>query len=687
MVCKQCGAYCEQNRSFCPICRAPLPIEENAQAASAGAAPAGPAPAGPAPAGSGQAPGQPSWGFVQSPSWPKPTFDLNAVEELPLPDQPPANARGEEPQGAEGGEPVYPTQYQDTQYQDTQHQEPQYQDTQYQEPQYQDTQYRDTQYQDTQYQEPQYQDAQYQDTQYQGAAYPNAPYQNAYRGAAYTAPQGQASPYSGVQPLSSVGSSPYQTGSFGRMPRREELDGAGEEEFSASRGRRDTRRGGAGYSRRGSSGAKRSRGGGAFSGANRANLIFFGAVGVLVILLFVFAGIFLKKNYGGVGGFFRSVFGGTPILKDAEMELGIDEKTGAEVYNITVHARNGNTVTLSVGGTTISGEITNGNVKHVQFPKVLLQPVEPVDGPTAEIAPEVTVTTKEGEVFPVDIPLTAVDVPALDIQLTSPQGDTVEVSRSKIVISGTVSPIESTSVTVQGQPVVIQADGAFAGEYDLGEPGTHTLQIEARSNGYQIFRKAVQVNYTKAEGYLDGVDKASLRALDSGVATVKGTISAGATMAISSSDSRVTLGEPNVNAQTGIFSFTATMSETGAYPVEVSVTQDGNTTASTVIVEFAPEYAAYTKAVHALDYDRLIKEPNHAGKYKCVGKVVEVIQEEPFYIAKLQTSQGDLIFEYHNVKATVSTSDGMTYNVFGDYTGFDEETGLPHIYSWYITKE
>ena len=52
----------------------------------------------------------------------------------------------------------------------------------------------------------------------------------------------------------------------------------------------------------------------------------------------------------------------------------------------------------------------------------------------------------------------------------------------------------------------------------------------------------------------------------------------------------------------------------------------------------------------------------------------------------LTTDSGDLLFEYHNTAATVDASDGKTYNIFGDYAGMDEATGLPKIYCWFITK-
>ena len=87
-----------------------------------------------------------------------------------------------------------------------------------------------------------------------------------------------------------------------------------------------------------------------------------------------------------------------------------------------------------------------------------------------------------------------------------------------------------------------------------------------------------------------------------------------------------------------------------------------------------------------MDYDRMKNETLHKASYKCVGKVAEVVQTEPYVVARLTTDSGDLLFEYHNTAATVDTTDGKTYNIFGDYAGMDEATGLPKIYCWFITK-
>lgn len=630
MVCKQCGANNIENSSYCKLCGAQMLPQEGEQGArlqeqgsSSSAPPA-------------------SWGFVQPPSWPKPTFDINAVDEMPNPEpafvppaqEPPAAAPFMRPESDSAPGPAYQAPYSGAQ---------------------------------ADYYAPEESYAE------QGDSYEDDP---------------------GFRPktIASVGdydsTGAFNTGNFGRMPRRADYDDQDDSYSSASsrKGKstgRSSRGSSSGLNRR--SGGRRSRGGSSYrGGGNRNTLIFFGAAGLLVVLLVVFAGIILRNNFGGVGGFFRSVFGGTPILKPVTTGEGISD-SGNEVWEVTVYARKGNEVVMRVAGQEKADVIGGSNQKLLQIPKEMLVPEEPWDGPTAELAPEVYIKTDKGEEIPVEVPPFTVNVPALNLQVTTPQGSAIAVSRSKVTFAGTVND-GSVAVTVQGQPLTVEADGRFTGEYDVGAVGSHSLTVEAKKAGYQIARATFQVDYTQSQAYID-VDRGSIRAsADGDVANVKGKVKAGATITATCADSRASIGTPSVDGE-GNFSFSVTMSEIGAYTIDVSISQDGRTSSGIIVVERAPVLKTYSESAYKVNYARMMDEPTHAGSYRCIGTVTEVIQDEPFHIARLQTSDGDIIFEYHNNAAKVEVGDGMTYNVFGDYIGKDEETGLPLVYGWFIIKQ
>lgn len=648
MVCKQCGAYCESNMQYCAVCGALLSDQSTANRQSSVGSAAQP----PAEELQSVETERPGWGFVRSPRWPKPSFDINTVEDIPEVQAPDAPVFDGSPQ--ESAEYIEPS---------------------YDAPAYEKSAYHASEYNEPDYEQP-----------------PVPRYRT-------TAPASRLNPQplqaqqrpNPKEPIASVGGyesgSAGYLGSFGRAPQHAAVYNTDDEDVSYSPPARK-RTAPPAMSQtapmKKQMPVSKSRGGASsFHSGRRKNMLFWGAVGVLVVLLIVFGAILINRNYGGIGGFFRNVFGGSPILKDPVVTEGLNGD-GVDCYIITVYAREGNTITMRVGDDERSDVIGSSNQKILRIPKASFLPEEPVDGATADLVPDVRVTTEDGEVFQLEIPPIPVQVPALTVTLSEPATSSISVNKSKVTFAGKVDD-GTVGVFVEGQPLSVNADGTFSGEYPLTELGVFNVTLEARKNGYQIFRQAFNVDYTQAEANIE-LDKSTLRASASDTATVKGTTDPGATLSVTGPGG-VTLGTPNINAATGIFSFTAQMAEVGHYDLEVTVTKDGLSTTGTITVERAPDYAAYTAAVHKMDYSRMKNETLHKAAYKCVGKVAEIVQTDPYIIAKLTTDSGDLLFAYHNTAATVEASDGKTYNVFGDYAGIDETTGLPMIYGWFITKK
>jgi hypothetical protein len=620
MVCKQCGSYCDAGASSCPVCGAPLPEQAAAQ-----------------PADTSTEQSRPNWGFVRSPKWPKPTFDLNAVDDLPQPEE--------------------------------QAQESVYEQPVYEQPVYDEEPFEDAGPQEYRPPIPQ-----------QGFRAPGRRFD--------PQPLQDANEQGSVRTIGSVGDydsgTPAYQGGFGRAPKRAvvyNMEDDNDEYSPAPRKRPAPIPQSSGKSRLPSS-MQRTKPS-ALRGGRRNNMVILGAGALLAILLIVLGVVFINKNYIGFGGFFRSVFGGSPILKDPEVTEGKND-AGVDCYIITVYAKKGSTVAIKLGDQEKSQEITSPQIL-LRIPKVSLLPSEPVDGTTAVVNPDIYVKTADGEDFPLTIPIN-VNVPALNFILTEPAADSVAVSKPKVAFSGTVDA--GTTVTVGEQALTVDENGNFSGEYQLPDIGMHTLTVEAKKNGYQITRQTVQVDYTNAEANIEWT-KSSLRAAEGDTATVKGTVDPGTTIEIDQSKvpSGVTVGTPNVNSTTGFFSFTVKMPEVGHYELALTVTKDGKSTAGTVVVERAPDYAAYTAAVYKMDYDRMAKETLHKAAYKCIGKVTEITQSEPYTLAKLTTDKGDILFEYHGSAATVELNDNKTYSIFGDYAGVDETTGLPVVYCWFITKK
>lgn len=628
MICTQCGAYADAGTKYCPVCGAPLPKKD----AAAYTPEAGEA---------AQNTSQREWGFVPSPKWPTPTFDINDVEALPEEMFTPGPASPSSSTGM-----------------------------------------------------PQY------EQRTGGVRRMQQPYPDGDIKEAPFSPQPITPPQytpDNVSPYASVGGfeaepTGYQN-EFGRAPQRASvysMDDEDDRQFAVPERKNTAPVLSQQSASRKAKPASRSRSHTAPK-RGRANnpLLFFGIVGVLVVLLIVFGVILINKNYGSIGGFFSTIFGGSPILKKADMHEGKDIDTNVDCYIVTVYARPGSTVTMRLKNPETlevmerQGTMPSSKEMPLYFPKSMFLPAEPIDGTTFEMTPDVTITTESGDVYPLELDPITVNIPTFQLNLTTPEGGSANVSRNVFTIAGNVDAANVT-LTVEGQPLAVDESGNFSGEYTLPDLGVHTLTVEARKNGYQIMRKTIEVTFMQSEAEIT-LEGGSIRANAEGLATVKGKTDAGATMRITG-PSGVTLGTPSVNASTGEFSFTAQMPAAGGYELSCTVTKDGLDTTIPIFVEYAPVYDTYTASVHKMDYSRMLNETLHTASYRCVGTVTEVLTTEPYIIAKLSTSSGDLLFEYHNNAASVEANDGKNYNLYADYKGIDEESGLPLVYAWYILK-
>ena len=634
MLCAQCGAYADQNTKYCPVCGAPLPKEQAPPITiepiveEVFAPMTTPAPAGNAAASEDE----PAWGFVRAPKWPTPSFDFNTLDETTVqskPAPPVAYAPPTAPPPAFGGGRFEPRPF---------------------------------------------------------------------------SPQNEPQPSVQPQPIphrTNTGNYPsstanaYEQSGFGRAPQRvpqgfqpdddTSYDIFDEEEddiapATVKRSISTPKRAAASSSIRS---ARSSRSSLHKKRINSSTLIFAGAVALLLILLLVFGGIYINKNFGSMSGLFTTIFGGSPLLAEPIVSEGKDTN-GVDCYLVKIETREGNVITMRVGGVQLSQEVDSKKFKTLHFPKYLFLPTEPVDAETAEMVPDIIITTPKGEDYQVELKPITVNIPSLTLTLTSPDAEQVTVGRNIVNIIGVVDQPE-TEVLVEGLALEVDESGNFSGAFELPGVGSHTITLEARKGGFQIARKTITVDYTQSEANIE-LDRSTIRANETGLATIKGKLDAGARMTVSGPDG-VTLGTPTVDAS-GNFSFTAQMANTGFYEITCAVTKEGSTSTDTIITEFAPNYQTYTAAVHRLAYSRMLNETLHVGAYKCVGTVTEIFNSGNYDLAKLVTADGEeMVFEYRNNVATVELNDGKEYSLYADYIGMDTEHNLPKVYTWYITKK
>ena len=201
-----------------------------------------------------------------------------------------------------------------------------------------------------------------------------------------------------------------------------------------------------------------------------------------------------------IGG---GLFSGSAITEEATIEKTASAD-GNTVYNITTYAKKGSTVRFA-GGSIEREEPVTGKSVTFAIPEQLWIPGEPVDPDqlaadgTLPVYPDISVINKKGEsedvtfAQPIYIP-----IPTIDMTVTSPNTDSFSVTGPSVQIDGLVGDT-SVSVFVGDAAVPVDETGTFTYVYNLTEPGSFTLNVEARKNGYAIARKTFNIEYTAPE--------------------------------------------------------------------------------------------------------------------------------------------------------------------------------------------
>lgn len=92
-------------------------------------------------------------------------------------------------------------------------------------------------------------------------------------------------------------------------------------------------------------------------------MLFIAAVAVLVVLIAVFAIIYLNKNFdGSVGAFFDYAFGGNPFPKAATITAA-QTKNGDPAYIVTVYCKNNYTARFT-SGETVSEDVVGAQSRN-----------------------------------------------------------------------------------------------------------------------------------------------------------------------------------------------------------------------------------------------------------------------------------------------------------------------------------
>ncbi len=645
MKCKVCGAYNEDYLEYCENCAAPLTPDTGAAepAAKEYQAP---------PSATEENKEAPAWGFVKPPAWPKPDFSANNVSEDDIPD----NYRKKfEPRAAsiKNAPRVNAAQRLEEKAQAPMMEHSARQAA------------------------PEY-------APRQAAPVEEAPVQPAFSidGSAYTDDDGYVNNPANkaslkyAQPVNDDGFYDYDvepkereyTGKYGKSSRKP---------ASAPRKKSASRRG---------------RGG----KMDTRKLIYIGAAAVLVIAIVIFGIIIINKEYGGdFGNMTANVFGGNPLRKPSVITDEVRED-GSDGCVISIFANPGTTMRFTAGQVVKEAPITTSALS-MRITKRVWIPDEPLDVAELSVTPDVVIISADGKETKVEFENPVIiKIPSIELNITTPATTELTTDTPTIAVAGTVGD-NTASVFIDDVQVSVDEAGNFNTTYNVPGAGNYTITVEARKNGYQIARKTI--NFVYGSGTSSGTDAAGTGVVEGNIAinidegvkqrdtaetiAVSGSVEPGVAITVSGVE---LVGEVTMDSATGKFNFTVSTPKAGLYTTVITATKDNASSSKTLYLEHNPEKDSYMQNVYALDYARIRDYPNHEQGYKVVGKVIEIIQSEPYVKARIQTSDGDIIFSYYSGIAEISTTDGKTYELYADPAGTDDGTGLPNMHAWYIKK-
>lgn len=354
----------------------------------------------------------------------------------------------------------------------------------------------------------------------------------------------------------------------------------------------------------------------------------------------------------------------------------VEKNPDADAYYVTIYEKEGRTLIYE----TADGrrqEATVPGKGYVKFnvPVLSLLPNEPIEGAVYEAKPKVFVKNDDGTEKAIEnIESIMLDVPAISVTLDN--ADTIVSEDGTAVISGRVDPV--SKVTVNGDQVVVNADGTFSYTVPFEEEGEHNVEIEAQHPGRQIYHHTVKVNVT-APAQITGLIQLPWEYGDTSysqrvvfsttVIELRGKVPAGSTLTAECASTKATITQPTVDSE-GNFNMTVNMTVAGDFIVKLTCTDpDGHVEEREAHVQRQPNMAEYATAAHLIS-----------------GTITEIIQEGDFYLAKLQRADGSIvIIEYHPHYGSATTLEvGKSFSSMYGREPKANANGELESYIWFI---
>lgn len=236
---------------------------------------------------------------------------------------------------------------------------------------------------------------------------------------------------------------------------------------------------------------------------------------------------------------------------------------------------------------------------------------------------------------------------------------------------------EDVSDLISDQP---DSEGVIVYNVNVKPIGDNVIPIVVKTAGYRITTKYITL-YREARNIALELSADTPTISETSTVTIKGTVAVGAKLEVTSpTDGSVTL-----NAD-GTFSFKAKLANYGNNTITIVASMNGETdTPYMHVINYMPTPDDYTKAAWRMDYDQLTY---HKGQvFKCVGKIAEVLNEDPYtFTFNVGSESSPKLVVIEMIPKSTYPELGTEYKIYADVIG-ESDDGLPLLTGRYFYAE
>lgn len=385
-------------------------------------------------------------------------------------------------------------------------------------------------------------------------------------------------------------------------------------------------------------------------------------------------------------------------------------ESGQECIKVSIVVGAGETLIARFAGQD-DQEYTNTESEARTFdldvPMALYYPNAPLTESTYTTVPEFYIRDVSGNVTQVDLPTITMEFPTISLQLTSPEDTSAPVmadSNNKIAIVGIVDD-HNVKVYIDDKEITVYEGGNFQEEIEFNEDADREIVIRAeKDNCVTSTATFTATKYVYVAQPMDLIISQGVQALRANAdrkVTINGIVTSGAQISIASSNSNVVFGSIAYGAD-GTFAFDCTFAEGvfGYSIITLTATKEGYTTEvkqcmvtrsyedRKAFVSGEKKRAGYYELPTDLSYEQLVASPEMDGGIRIRGKVIEVIEDGEYKIAKIQlTGTENIVYVLvQSLKWDPAGNIGTQYAVYCNTYGLYGDTGCPYLIGWFALK-